>query len=124
MEEVDISRVVAERTSNAQVRAFAQMMVDDHTSANEALASIAASKSVELPAKDTADADGWTKKNGTDLDEDYVKKMVSAHKDAVELFEKEADKGKDAETKAFARATLPKLQHHLEMAMDLKRTLK
>jgi len=123
-EEVNISRVAVERTSNPEVRSFAQMVVDDHSSANAALASIAASKGVTLPAKDMDDANKWSKKSGKDFDEDYVEKMVSAHKDAVELFEKEANKGDDAETKAFARDTLPRLQHHLEMAMDLKKMVK
>ncbi len=122
-EEVDISRVVAARTANPQVRAFAQKMVDDHSSANEALATLATSKGVDLPAKDTDDASKWSDKSGKDLDEDYMDKMVSDHKDAVALFQKEADKGDDADIKAFARDTLPKLQHHLEMAMDLEKTL-
>lgn len=123
MEEVDISRVAAARTMNPQVRTFAQMVVDDHTAANAALATIALSKGVTLPAQDMADADKWAKKGGKDFDEDYIEKMLSAHKDAVKLFAKEADTGEDAETKAFARATLPKLQHHLEMAMDLRKTV-
>jgi len=122
--EVDISRVAAERTSSSQVRDFAQMLVADHQRANDALASIAESKAVHLPAKDAEVTEKWTKKDAKDFDEDYIEKMISAHKDAVELFENEANKGEDAETKAFARATLPKLQHHLEMALDLKKTVK
>jgi putative membrane protein len=123
-EEIDISRVAVTRTTNPQVRTFAQMIVDDHTSASTALAAIAASKEVKLPVTDMDETEKWTKKSGKDFDEDYIGKMVSAHKDAVELFAKEADKGEDMETKAFARDTLPKLQHHLEMALDLKKTLK
>jgi|SRR5882724_460819 len=123
-EEVDISRVAAERTLNPQVKAFAQMVIDDHTAANAALGTIASGKGVSLPATDMEVTNKWSKKSGKDLDEDYVEKMVSAHKEAVELFQKEADKGVDMDTKNFARDTLPKLQHHLEMAMDLKKTVK
>jgi len=123
-EEVEVSRVAVERSTNPRVKAFAEMVVADHTSANTALASLAASKGITLPARDMDDANKWTKKNGSDFDEDYIDKMVSAHKDAVELFEKQANKGDDLETKTFARDTLPKLQHHLEMAMDLKKSLK
>lgn len=124
MEEVDVSRVAAERTTNSDVKSFAQMLVSDHTAANEKLASIATAKAVKVPAQDPGDASKWTKKDGKDFDKDYVDKMVSDHKDAVELFQKEADKGTDPELQAFARDTLPKLQHHLEMAMDLKKTVK
>jgi putative membrane protein len=124
MEEVDISRAVVERTTNPDVKAFAQMMVDDHSAANSAVASLAGSKGVELPAKDMDDMAKWTKKSASSLDADYISKMVSDHEDAVKLFQKESDKGTDMDTKSFARDTLPKLQHHLEMAMDLKTKVK
>ncbi len=123
-EEVDISRVAADRTAVPEVRSFAQMLVDDHTGANEKLAAIAMSKDVRVPAKDMSETNKWSKKSAKDFDHDYIDKMVSAHKDAVELFQKEADKGEDPDTRAFARDTLPKLQHHLEMALDLKKTVK
>lgn len=123
-EEVAISQVAVERTTNPQVKALAQMMVDDHTAAGGQLATIAAAKGVKLPAQDLDDAKKWSKKDTKDFDKDYAEKMVADHKDAVELFQKQATKGEDADTKAFARDTLPKLQHHLEMAIDLKKSLK
>lgn len=124
MEEVDVSRIAAERTTNGDVKSFAQMLVSDHTAANEKLASIATAKAVKMPAQDSSASGKWAKKDGKDFDKDYIDKMVSDHKDAVDLFQKEADKGTDPEIQAFARATLPKLQHHLEMAMDLKKMIK
>jgi putative membrane protein len=124
MAEVDISRVALERSTNPQVKELAQMVIDDHSRANDALSSIALTKGVTLPAKDMDDTNKWSKKSGKDFDEDYIEKMVSAHKDAVELFEKQANKGGDLDTKTFARDTLPKLQHHLQMALDLKKTVK
>lgn len=123
-EEVEISRVAVERTTNAQVKLFAQSIIDDHGAVNDKLMSIAAMKGVKLPARDMDDMKKWSKKSGKDFDEDYVSKMVSAHQDAVDLFEKQANKGEDFDTKTFARATLPALQHHLQMALDLKKALK
>lgn len=122
-EEVDISRAVVDRTTNPDVRAFAQMMVDDHSAANMALTGIASGKGVETPVKGPGETEKWSKKSASDLDQDYVSKMIADHKDAVELFQKEADKGSDMDVKDFARDTLPKLQHHLEMALDLKKAL-
>ena len=123
MEEVSISQVAAERSTNPRVKDFAQMMVNDHTAANAALASLASAKGVSLAAKDPAPAK-WSKKAGKDFDEDYMAKMVEDHEDAVKLFSKEADDGKDADVTAFARKTLPTLQHHLEQAKDLKKMVK
>jgi putative membrane protein len=124
MEEVDISRIAAERTSNSSVKSFAQMMVSDHSAANEKLTSLATGKAIKLPAQDTSVSGKWAKRDSKDFDQEYVDKMVSDHKEAVDLFQKEADKGTDPELQAFARDTLPKLQHHLEMAMDLQKTVK
>src|SRR5437870_5565669 len=67
MSEVAISRVAASRTSNPEVRRFAQMMVEDHDSANEQLASLASGRGVSLPAKDPA-PDKWEKRDAKNFD--------------------------------------------------------
>ena len=123
MEEVEISRVAMERTSNPKVREFARMIVADHEAANDTLALIAANHGVAVPAKNN-DTSKWSKKDGKDFDKDYIDKMVSSHEDTVKLFQKEATEGEDVEAVAFARKTLPRLQHHLEQANDLKRLMK
>jgi putative membrane protein len=48
---------------------------------------------------------------------------VTAHEDTVKLFQKASADAKDPEVKAFATKTLPKLQHHLQMAQDLKKAV-
>lgn len=123
-EELTISQIAVTRTTNSQVKEFAEMVVSDHAKANETLFALAAAKGVKLSTKEMGDAEKWSKKDLRDLDEHYVEKMISAHKDAVDLYEKQANKGDDPETKAFARETLPKLQHHLQMALDLKKVVK
>ena len=49
--------------------------------------------------------------------------QVSAHKDAVSLFQRYANGGDDQQAKDWASATLPTLQHHLEMAQNLDKQL-
>jgi putative membrane protein len=53
---------------------------------------------------------------------DFDSMQVSAHKDAVSLFERYAKSGDDPKLKDWAGKTLPTLQHHLEMAQDLGKT--
>ena len=50
--------------------------------------------------------------------------QVSAHKDAVSLFERYAKGGEDAKLKDWADKTLPALRHHLEMAEDMNKNRK
>ena len=122
MKEVSVSQSVLNNLTNPEVRAFAQMMVSDHSNANAELMMLASSKGVSLPAKDTTKlSEKWSKKTGN-LDKDYIEEMVSDHKDSVDLFEK-GSRSQDAEVSAFAQKTLPKLQHHLEMAKDLEKKL-
>lgn len=122
MSEVQISRIAATRTSNADVKRFAQMIVEDHESANEQLAALATARGISLPAKELH-GDKWEKRDAKNFDKDYLEKMVSDHEDTVKLFEKQARNGEDAESVAFARKHLPKLQQHLQQAIDLKRLL-
>ena len=49
----------------------------------------------------------------------YDPMQVSAHKDAVSLFERYAKGGDNADLKDWTGKTLPALKHHLEMAQDL-----
>jgi putative membrane protein len=50
--------------------------------------------------------------------------QVSAHKDAVSLFERYAKGGEDSKLKDWASKTLPALRHHLEMAQDMDKNRK
>lgn len=119
MKEVDVSQAVLGKAVNPSVREFAQMMVADHAKANEELKALAAKKGVTLPAPEMKHAEKWAK-NDKDVDDEYLKEMVSDHKDAVDLF-KDAAKSKDADIAAFAAKTLPTLEHHLEMVKNLEK---
>lgn len=123
MEEIAISRVAAERATNPQVRDFAQMMISDHTGSNSELMTLASSKGLTLPTKDI-DVEKWQNRSAKDFDEEYMEKMVSDHKEDVELFEKEGKKGDDMELSTFANKTLPTLQAHLAKAQEIKKALK
>jgi len=125
MKEVEISQSTLDHLSNPQVKSFAQMMVSDHSQANQELMALAAKKGVTLPSKELKYDEKWSKKatKDKDLDEDYIKQMVDDHEEAVKLFEK-ASKSDDTEIAAFAQKTLPTLQHHLTMARDLKKMVK
>lgn len=123
LDEVEISKVAANRTSNPAVRSFAQKIIADHEGVHDDLASLATAKGVNLPAKDNV-AEKWVKRDAKDFDREYIDQMVSAHDEAVKLFEEHAKEGEDPEVVAFARKHLAKLQKHLHEATDLKRALK
>ena len=59
--------------------------------------------------------------SGAAFDRAYAKEMVKDHTKAVQLFQREADRGTDAGLKSFASSKLPTLREHLEMARSLNR---
>ena len=128
MAEVEHGRFVAQNAASADVKQFAQRMVDDHSKANEELKSLASQKNIALPteldAKHKAMQAKLSKLKGAALDAAYMTHMVADHKAGVALFQREAKSGKDAETKAFAEKTLPTLQEHLKMAQDVSAKIK
>jgi putative membrane protein len=123
MTEVELGQLVVGKTSNEDVKAFAQRMIDDHSKGNEELKTLAASKNITLPAaigsKEKKMIDDLSKLTGEKFDREYIEEMVEAHDKNVVLFEKEASKGKDAETKAWAEQKLPTLREHQKMARDI-----
>ncbi len=126
MQEVMIAQAVVDRVANPQVRDFANTMIADHTASDKTVRALALSKGVVLEdwdAKSNAKLDEkWTEKGGN-LDKKYVHAMVEDHEEDVKMFTKEAEKANDPEIAAFARDTLPTLQHHLEMARALEKSL-
>jgi len=122
MKEVAISQDVLPKLSDPKIKDFAQMMINDHSSANSQLADLASRSGVTLPALSSRVDRKWSEKT-KDVDEDYIKAMVDDHEDAVDAFQKAA-KSDNPEIAAFAQKTLPTLEHHLTMAKELKKGLK
>ncbi|MCE3225492.1 MAG: hypothetical protein K0S32_43 [Bacteroidetes bacterium] len=118
--EVKLGQLAQTNSSSPEVKLLGQMMVEDHSKANEELKTLALSKGILLP--NSLDAEGQKKydklaqKKGEEFDKAYTQCMVKDHKKDVALFKKESKKGSDTEMKNWASKTVPKLEHHLEMS--------
>ncbi len=118
MAEVALGKLALTKTSNAQVKAFAEMMVKDHGKANDELMSIAQTKNITLPSTVDTEHQELMKdlqdKSGRDFDKAYVDAMVDGHKKTLDLLQDEAKNGQDPELKAFASKTAPVVKTHLD----------
>jgi len=127
MLEIQSSKVALQKSDSAKTKAFAQKMIDDHTKTSTELKGLVSSGKVKVSApsaldkKHEAKLDNLTKSNGKDFTKQYDDMQVSAHKDAVSLFERYAKDGDNPDLKAFAGKTLPTLKEHLQMAQDLEK---
>lgn len=124
MLEVRSSEIALQRGLNEEDKNFAQQVIADHKKANKELAGIAERKGITLPreldAKHQEKLDKLAKASDKEFGERYCEMQISAHKDAIDLFEDQADDGKDADLKAFAIANLPTLKTHLDHAKKLE----
>jgi putative membrane protein len=128
MLEVQAGKLAQSNASSDKVKDLANHMVMDHTQANQELKQLASKKNITLPSQLSDKAqkkyDELSKLQGTEFDKEYAKQMVSDHKKDIELFEKEAEKGKDTELKNWAASKQPTLKHHLSMAESTVDALK
>jgi putative membrane protein len=128
MTEIEAAKI-AQQTGNAEEKKFAETMVTDHTKTSEQLKSMVPG---EMKAAIPSSLDDTHQKKLTrlrdakpeDFASEYDSMQVSAHKDAVSLFERYAKGGENAKLKDWAGKTLPTLQHHLEMAQALDKNRK
>lgn len=122
MMEVELGKLALTHASSADVKKFAQMMVDDHSKANGELKTLAQSKNISIPGtlsnKNQDKYNDFAKKNGTDFDKAYASFMVDDHKEDIDAFKKEAQDGKDADLKNWAAGKVATLEHHLMMAQS------
>jgi putative membrane protein len=126
MMEVELGNVAQQNGNNARVKNFGQMMVSDHSKANDELKSLASSKGIalpgSLPANEQKHVDAMKKMNGKSFDTHYMSMMVNDHKTDIGEFEKASKSAKDADLKNWATKTLPTLKTHLDSAQAINKS--
>lgn len=124
MLEVRANEAALKRTLTAEEQAFAKQLISDHQKANDELASIAKRKGVTVPTALPADEQEklteMAEIKDKDFNEEFLEHQISCHKESIDLFEDQAEDGKDADLRAFAAKTLPTLKGHLETAKRLE----
>jgi putative membrane protein len=122
------SNKLGQEKGNAAEKSFASQMVTDHTKTSTELKGLVSSGKVKAELPTALDSSHQSKldklkgESGKDFSSDFDSMQVSAHKDAVSLFERYAKGGDNPELKNWAGKTLPALKHHLEMAQNLDKS--
>jgi putative membrane protein len=120
------SSMLAQSKADGPSKMFAEHMVKDHTKTSTELKGMVSGGKVKTDIPVALDSSHQSKLDklkslkGADFTKQYNSDQVSAHKDAVNLFERYSKSGENADLKAWAGKTLPALQAHLKMAQDLK----
>ncbi len=123
MAEVKLATLGTQKADRSDVKDLASMLVSDHTTANKELASLAASKNVELSAviapKAASAFQDLEKESGKNFDKAFLNQLEKDHKDCISNFEDASKNAKDGEVKAWAGKMLPTLRAHLDKVKEL-----
>ncbi len=105
---IELSRLALDKAADANVKAFAQTMVNDHNASQNRLRTIVADQSIEWPAqadeKQKKTADELAAKQGAEFDREYIKAMVDGHQDLAAKLESRLDVQSVADWKTAAAA--------------------
>jgi putative membrane protein len=127
MMEIKLGRIAQGRGDSLEVKSFGDRMVLEHTKASQELNTIAAQRNLKLPVqlarRHVLMIARLSKLTGSEFDRNYMQTMKKNHLSSVARFKKALKKVTDPDLKAFAAATLPVLQQHLQMAQELARKL-
>lgn len=133
--QVRTSEVALERATTPEVKAYAQMIVDDSSAARNALRT-AMTGAMLTPPSMVLDADHQRRLDDITLEEqgsapdpdtvgnawdhDYIAMQIDLHEDTIDLFEDYASNGQNPELRTFAEASLPDLRSQLERAREIE----
>ena len=122
MAEIAAARLALANSQSADVKAFAQQMIDDHTKALNDVTALAQNKGAPLPAapdaKHKALAARLGKLKGEKFDRAYMAQAgVAEHEQAHAALTRDQARAKDPDVKALAAKMLPTVEQHLQVAM-------
>jgi len=124
MMEVTAGRLAATKAQSADVKAFGERMVSDHSKANEKLMGIVKTKAITIPDMPPMTDEMLNRATGADFDRQYVQMMVKDHEKTVAMFEKAASSLPDKDVKMFATETLPTLRSHVQQIKAIAAKMK
>jgi putative membrane protein len=123
--QVASGRVAESKGTTKSIRDYADLMVSSHITVDNALKAILEKKAATPPptllqAAYSSIVSTLQHERGKTFDADYVHGQVLYQKANAALYQYEISNGTDPDLKAFAQATLPKIQDHLERALKLE----
>ena len=121
--EVKVGNLAQQKGASQGVKEFGAMLVKDHSAANERAQQAAAAVGVSPPSQPTvkqkASYQVLSALSGEKFDRHFIKSMVKDHQEDIAKYEKESNSG-SGPAADYAKAILPDLRKHLEMAQRLQ----
>jgi putative membrane protein len=128
MYEIEAAKMAEQRSKNPDIKAFAKMMVTDHTKSTATLKPlmVAAGQTPadKLDQRRQGFVDNLKSASDADFDKTYVDQQVAAHEEALTLMQGYAKDGSDAGLKGGAAKIAPTVQMHLDKIKAIQAAMK
>ena len=122
--EIKLAQLALHNGESQEVKDFANMMVKDHTAANDDLAAVAKNHNIEFPPKETAEQkatyERLSKLKGAAFDKAYMADAVVDHTKDVAEYKEAQGMAKDEKLVAYVNKVEPIVAGHLQHAKDAK----
>ena len=121
--EIALGRMAMQRSASPAVKAYGQMLVDDHGAHRMKL--VALGRMMHVPPTMALPADGMMAKHrmmhlhGQAFDAAFRHHMVSDHEQDIDKYNHEVQSAKSPQLRQLAQDTLPTLRKHLDGAKAL-----
>jgi putative membrane protein len=123
MAEIKQSQLALDKSTDPQVRDFAQKMITDHTALEDKMKPFAEKYSVTpvdaVNPDHQAELDKLSTLSGKAFDREYIASMEKDHRAALILFDNERTTSKDKELQAAADGAYSTVTMHIKMANKL-----
>lgn len=125
--EIELCEMALQKTSNDDIKGFAQRMIDDHSELGREIERCSAGKSISLP-KDAepeqhAKMQELSGLSGQDFDRQFIEHNVKDHEKDIKVFQHYASEESDSGIKALAERGVRMLTEHLKMAKQIQQKL-
>jgi putative membrane protein len=127
MMEVELGKLASDKASSNKVKEFAQLMVKDHSKANQELKEIALEQNLQFPDemvdKHKEQVQKIQKNNQENFDKKFMNAMVEDHKKTIKKFKEASENNDNGQIRQWAENTLPTLEEHLQIAQSILKSL-
>lgn len=125
--EVAMAELAVRKAQNQELKSFAQHLRQDHTAAAQQLRPIAQRLGVdanqEVKGKHEKILTRLQRLEEQEFDREFAKVALQDHKKDIEEYQKASTQVQDAQLKQYITQTLPKLQQHMQHALQVAQTV-
>lgn len=125
--EIQTAQLADSISDTAAIQSFAQMIITDHTNAQNDLKALG--NNIMVPVTDSVDGmhqsfmDSLKMMSGRPFDSLYITRQIADHQNAIAIFEQEINSGNRTEVVSYANKYLPTLKMHLQKADSISQAM-